>query len=314
MLFTLKCRLYRVTWNYSHNFLMVLVIIIILTLLIGLGGVAFVTLLERKILRLSQLRLGPNKVRLFGILQPLIDGVKLLRKNILIFSLSESFFFFFSPIVIFIVWILSWVVIAPWKFGLQILFFSSLMFGAFIGVIAYGIIITRWSSNSRFSKLGSMRRILISLSYEVVLIFIIFMKLQVFNTLIIKLLNYNISYNLFIISWTVLWVLISFIECNRAPFDLVEGERELIRGFNIEIGHISFTFLFLSEYGFILLISLLLGWINNSMVYGLILLLLIIIVRSYYPRIRYDSLIVIMWQKILPITIILFFFFVLLKC
>lgn len=269
--------------------------------LIGIGAVAFITLLERKVLGITQVRLGPNKVSFRGVLQPVADGVKLLTKQNTRTKLRHRGLFRVRPCLLIGLYLLLWRSVTPWEGG-SLNKHSLLLFFSLLGVGAYAVILTGWSSTRRFSKLGSLRGVLQRLSYEVALIL-------VFLYFIILVKNYNFTpirvkiRKELLIFWVALWLILALIETNRAPFDLLEGERELIRGFNIEIGRLMFVYLFLREYGILIIISIVSDLILTGGV-GLIRLLFIrlfLLFRSCYPRLKYDSLIRIIWQSILPI-------------
>jgi len=279
---------------------------LILTVLLGIGGVAFLTLLERKILGLTQTRLGPNKVTFVGVLQPLADGIKLLLK-IIIQPFSKQWVLFLGiPMLFLRVFILIWLCIPLWTGTLILIKFTRLLLFSLFGIRAYAVILTGWSSTSRFSKLGSLRGILQRLSYEVTLVLVL-----IFTILLIKNLSFygtTISIEI-VIAWLFLWILVSLIERNRAPFDLIEGESELIRGFNIEIPRLVFVYLFLREYGMVIILCLIAEIIavNSISTITLGLVSLFLFLRRCFPRIRYDSLIRVIWQRILPVGSILRF-------
>lgn len=252
--------------------------------------------------------MGPNKVTLFGLLQPVADGVKLLSKYNLRTKVRQYRLFILSPILLIILFILLWRWVVPWEGNVFLSKHNSLLYFRILGVGAYSVIITGWRSTSAFSKLGRIRGILQSLSYEVALI-VVFL----FFLLITKRFNIFVNSNVIILElfrlWTVLWVILALIESNRAPFDLLEGERELIRGFNIEIGSLIFVYLFLREYGIVIIIAL----ITNVVVLGsigyisLVLVFLMLLIRSCFPRVRYDSLMRFIWQSVLPLRVFLVF-------
>ena len=276
---------------------------------LGLGGVAFVTLLERKLLGLSQIRLGPNKVTLNGILQPVIDGVKLLFKQLHIVSPSQNVLFTIRPGLLLILFIVAWRWLLPWSGSIFFLKYSSLVFFSLLGIGAYIVILTGWRRASSFSKLGRLRGILQSLSFEVALILVFMIALSFFNA-------FSFSGNTaleaeLIILWLILWLILSLIETNRAPFDLLEGERELIRGFNIEMRSLTFVFLFLSEYGIIIVLRLIirLVLIGGITILGILYVSAILFLRRCYPRVRYDIIMTIMWEMVLPLSVFAFLIF-----
>ena len=273
---------------------------IILIILLAIGAVAFVTLLERKILGLTQIRLGPSKATVRGVLQPVADGVKLLKKQNLRNKSSQPLIFLLRPALLIRIFILIWGWFLPWLGHLFNIKHSLLLFFSLLGVRAYIIIFTGWRSTSAFSKLGRIRGMLQSLSYEVALILL-------FVCLLISANRFNLLALLrsseVVFLWVALWVILVLIETNRAPFDLLEGERELIRGFNIEIGRLIFVYLFLREYGILIIIAL----ITNFIIEGcntfirIVITRIFLLFRSCFPRFKYDSLITLIWQIILPI-------------
>lgn len=281
---------------------------IIILIFLSLGAVAFITLLERKYLGLRQIRLGPNKVTLRGYLQPVADGVKLLIKQFLKRGLRQSLLFLASPLLLLLLFTGLWGLVLFWggyNFSIK---FSSLLFFSLLGVSTYAVILTGWSIIRTFAKLGRLRGILQSLSYEVALIL-------VFLVALLFLSSFSLNYEIFrapehLVPWAVIWCVLSMMETNRAPFDLLEGERELIRGFNIEIGRLAFVFLFLREYGIIIVIATILSLVELGEVGGLAFFIrrLILIARSCYPRVRYDTLISTIWQMLLPVSVTIFYF------
>lgn len=278
-----------------------------------MGGVAFVTLLERKLLGLSQIRLGPNKVTFNGLLQPVIDGIKLLFKQLHVVRASQSILFTISPALLLILFVVVWRWLIPWNGSILFLKYSSLVFFSLLGVGAYMVILTGWRRARRFSKLGRLRGILQRLSFEVALILVFMVVLSFFNT-------FSFSYNValeadIIIVWLILWLILSLLETNRAPFDLLEGERELIRGFNIEMRSLTFVFLFLREYGMIVVLRVIMRLVltRGPTLLGMLYVVIILFLRRCYPRVRYDIIIRIIWEIILPISVVIFFIFSLIK-
>jgi NADH:ubiquinone oxidoreductase subunit H len=279
----------------------------IILILLGLGGVAFVTLLERKLLGLSQIRLGPNKITLNGLLQPVIDGVKLLFKQLHVVRASQSILFTISPALLLILFIVVWRWLIPWNGSIFFLKYSSLVFFSLLGVGAYIVILTGWRRARRFSKLGRLRGILQRLSFEVALILVFIVALSF---------SYNITLEAdMIVLWLVLWLILSLIETNRAPFDLLEGERELIRGFNIEIRSLTFVFLFLREYGIIIVLRIIIRLVlaRSPALLGILYVVIILFLRRCYPRVRHDIIIRIIWEIILPLSVVIFFIFSVIK-
>jgi len=295
--------------QYTLETVLLWVLTSLIIILLGIGAVAFVTLLERKVLGLTQIRLGPNKVTLRGLLQPMADGVKLLSKFNVRNKLRQFSLFMVSPLILITLFILLWGRVTPWEGNFILSKHNALLYFRILGIGAYAVIITGWSRTRAFSKLGFMRGILQSLSYEVALIviFLFFLLLRKrFNIFGGSVLSWELFSG-----WTVLWLLLSLIESNRAPFDLVEGESELIRGFNIEIGSLIFVYLFLSEYGIVIIIAIITRIVITNKIgvvrVGLVLILLVI--RRCFPRVRYDSLIRFIWQSVLPLRVFIVFSF-----
>lgn len=267
----------------------------IVLILLRLGRVAFITLIERKLLGLSQIRLGPNKFLFAGVVQPILDGLKLLRKQKMIVYTREKPLFVLCPIILFGVFVIVWGWILPWEGSFFNLKYSSLLLFSLLGAIAYAVLLTGWRRINRFSKLGSLRRILQSLSFEVRLVLLFIRVLSFLEGFSLKR---EIKQGWESLSlWLVLFLLLSLIETNRAPFDLLEGESELVRGFNIEIGAVFFVFLFLREYGIVIVLRI----IASSLIRGclrsiyLCFVVFILIIRSCFPRVRYDIIIEVIW-------------------
>jgi NADH:ubiquinone oxidoreductase subunit H len=214
-------------------------------------GVAFVTLFERHILSLSQNRLGPNKVFLGGFLQPLLDGVKLLKKEQIVNFKSSFFFFFFIPGGVFFIFFFDFFCL-PFFFFFFNFQFSFLFLLCLVGVFVYFVVIRRVISKSKYSFVGGIRSSSQRVSFEIVFsfYFICFM----FFVKSFELFFFFFFSKFFLFFCFVFMVL---AELNRAPFDFSEGERELVRGFNTEFSSVTFVLLFLGEYGLLLFFSFL---------------------------------------------------------
>jgi len=283
-------------------------------------SVAFLTLLERKVLGYIQIRKGPNKIGFIGILQPFCDAVKLFTKEQVMPFLSNFFIFYFSPVFSLFLSLFLWMclplIIKLYSFDLGILFFfCCLSFGVYI------VIIAGWSSNSNYALLGSLRAIAQTISYEVALVLmllsVLFLLLS-FNILIFDLFQINLWLFFFFIPISIIWLISRFAETNRTPFDFAEGESELVSGFNVEYGSGGFALIFLAEYASILFIRIMICivFLGSSVIsYFFYLKLsfisfLFIWVRGAFPRYRYDKLIYIAWKRYLPVSLNFLFFYI----
>ncbi len=283
-------------------------------------SVAFLTLLERKVLGYIQIRKGPNKVGFLGILQPFRDAVKLFRKEQVFPFLSNSLIFYFSPVLSLFLSLLVWFCIPyliklySFEFGV-LFFFCCLSFGVYILMIA------GWSSNSIYALLGSLRAIAQTISYEVSLVLILLSLLFIIvslNLIIFEIFQQYLWFIFLFFPIGLIWIISRLAETNRTPFDFAEGESELVSGFNIEYGAGGFALIFLAEYARILFIRMLfsllfLGSYINSFFFFLklnFIFFFFIWVRGVFPRYRYDILIYIAWKSYLPISLNLLIFFI----
>lgn len=270
--------------------------------------VIFFTLLERKILSYSQNRIGPNKIVFLGIFQPLLDGVKLILNEKISSFKFNKFFFLLGPFILLLVMLFLWFSI-PINFLLFSLNYFILFFIRCLGFSIYRRLLRGWSSNSKYSIIGGIRRISQTISYELTLIFSILGIYVFFNSLrFLGTYFYQSIFFFICIPFFLFWCVNILAECGRAPFDFIEGERELVRGFNTEFSRRIFAILFVGEYGLIIFFSLfsILIFLNISLlwyIFRFIILRFFLIVRSSFPRFRYDFLINLAWIKILPIRI-----------
>nr|YP_010895066.1 NADH dehydrogenase subunit 1 [Criorhina nigriventris]WJW73592.1 NADH dehydrogenase subunit 1 [Criorhina nigriventris] len=297
-------------------FYMEIILFLIMSLMLiicVLVSVAFLTLLERKVLGYIQIRKGPNKVGLMGIPQPFCDAIKLFTKEQTYPLLSNYISYYFSPIFSLFLSLLLWMCmpffIKLFSFNLGLLFF---MCCTSLGV--YTVMVAGWSSNSNYALLGGLRSVAQTISYEVSLALILLSFVFLIN-------NYNMLnfyyYQMYL--WFVfllyplvfIWLMISLAETNRTPFDFAEGESELVSGFNVEYSSGSFALIFLSEYASILFMSMLFSLVflggdvfNFFFFLKLMFISFVFIwVRGTLPRFRYDKLMYLAWKSFLPFSL-----------
>ena len=222
-------------------------------------SVAYFTLAERKILAAIQRRRGPNVIGVFGILQPLSDGLKLLLKELIIPSTAASFIFIFSPLLTFFISLLGWFVIPFSQFGLLINFNLGVLYALGVSSLGvYGIILSGWSSNSKYAFLGALRSTAQMISYEVSMGFILISVLIITNSLNFEqiiIAQENVWFVFPLFPLFIIFFISSLAETNRHPFDLPEAEAELVSGYNVEYSSMAFALFSLGEYSNMLFIS-----------------------------------------------------------
>nr|UBA16610.1 NADH dehydrogenase subunit 1 [Hestinalis nama] len=295
-------------------------VILIIGLLIG---VAFLTLMERKVLGYIQIRKGPNKMGYMGVLQPFCDAIKLFSKEQIYLNYSNYLVYYFSPIMSFILSLMVWILI-PYTFNMIMFNLGLLFFFCCTSMGVYSVMVAGWSSNSNYSLLGGLRSVAQTISYEVSLSLIL-----VSSIIMIMDFNLILFYNYQMMVWFLFMMLplsLCFLsslmaETNRTPFDFAEGESELVSGFNIEYGGGGFALIFLAEYSSILFMSLLFviiymgGYYLNLMFYLKLVFLsfFFIWVRGTLPRYRYDKLMYLCWKSYLPVSLNYLLFYMGLK-
>nr|QNE85452.1 NADH dehydrogenase subunit 1 [Morinia doronici] len=295
----------------------------LLLIIFVLVSVAFLTLLERKILGYIQLRKGPNKVGIVGIPQPFCDAIKLFTKEQTYPLLSNYISYYISPIfslfLSLLVWMCMPMFVKLFSFNLGLLFFFCC---TSLGV--YTVMIAGWSSNSNYALLGGLRSVAQTISYEVslalVLLSFIFL-IGSYNMLMFYKYQMYIWFLFITFPMSLVWFSISLAETNRTPFDFAEGESELVSGFNVEYSSGGFALIFLAEYSSILFMSMMfcLMFLGADVFYFIFYLKLMFIsflfiwVRGTLPRFRYDKLMNIAWKSFLPFSLNFLMFFVGLK-
>nr|UZF66151.1 NADH dehydrogenase subunit 1 [Neodiprion qinghaiicus] len=285
----------------------------LLMLIMILLSVAFLTLMERKVLGFIQLRKGPNKLSILGIFQPFSDAIKLFSKEYSIPLMSNFFPYFLSPLIMLILTLICWLTI-PYITNFYSFNYSLMFFLCCLSSGVYPIMISGWSSNSKYSFLGMLRTVAQTISYEVSLIMVLmsFMFLIEGYSLILFYLYQNFVWFIFLtFPLNFVWFIICLAETNRTPFDFSEGESELVSGFNIEYSGVGFSMIFLSEYSSILFMSILFvlmflgGNLSNFLFYFMMIFIsfMFILIRGTLPRLRYDKLMMMAWKKILPVSL-----------
>nr|YP_009694061.1 NADH dehydrogenase subunit 1 [Indonemoura jacobsoni]QEI04329.1 NADH dehydrogenase subunit 1 [Indonemoura jacobsoni] len=293
---------------------MILPLVSSLILVIGvLVGVAFLTLLERKVLGYIQIRKGPNKVGFVGIPQPFCDAIKLFTKEQTYPVLSNYLPYYFSPVFSLFLSLLVWLIM-PYSMGLYSFNLGLIFFLACTSLGVYTVMIAGWSSNSNYALLGGLRAVAQTISYEVslALILLSFVFLVGGYSLVSFLCYQEMIWFLFLTFPLALsWFASCLAETNRTPFDFAEGESELVSGFNVEYSSGGFALIFLAEYASILFMSMLfcvifLGCDLYSILFFFKLSLvsfMFIWARGTLPRFRYDKLMNLAWKSFLPLSL-----------
>jgi len=312
------------------NFLSTLTIIIqsLIIIITVLIGVAYFTLAERKILGSIQRRKGPDVVGFLGLLQPLADGLKLFIKETVIPSNADTFLFLLSPLITFVLSLLTWailpvgpsMVLSDFSLGILYIFAVS-------SLEVYGVILAGWSSNSRYAFLGSLRTVAQMISYEISIGFIVISIVIISGSLNLTYIvsaQKKIWYLIPLFPMFLMFIISMLAETNRHPFDLPEAESELVSGYNVEYSGMSFALFFLGEYASMLLMSSVAviffcgGWsffldidFLQPFFFGIKTMFFVFIfiwARAALPRYRYDQLMRLGWKIFCPFTLALTIF------
>lgn len=269
-------------------------------------GVAFFTLIERKVIGLIHYRKGPNKVIIWGLRQPIADALKLLTKEFPKFSSYKMIIYYSGPCVRIILILLCW----GWydysfNFGANRI--KIIVILAIMGLSAYGFLLTSWGSNSKYALLGGHRAVAQIISYEVCLVLYLLVLVYVvkaYNITTTREIQQGLWFIGFCTPLFVSWIILCMAEANRTPFDLAEGESEIVSGFNIEYGGGLFAFIFIREYGIIIFLrfitSVFFLGTNNLLFKTFIVCIIFVWTRCSFPRVRYDILILTAWKLALP--------------
>ncbi len=307
------------------------IVLIIAPLLLG---VAYLTFVERKVIGWMQVRIGPNRVGPWGLIQPIADGLKLLLKEVVIPTGADKSVFLLAPMFAFAPALAAWAVI-PFTDHLVLadVDASLLYIMSVTSIGVYGIILSGWASNSKYAFLGSMRSAAQMISYEVAMGLALVVVLMVSNSLNLGDIvqgqgkGYFAEKGIGFLSWNWLPLLPMFVvylvaivaETNRAPFDLAEGESEIV-GFHVEYSGMAFAVFFLAEYANMILVSTLTsilflgGWLSPvgflpDGIFWLFVkisavLFIFLWVRATYPRYRYDQIMRLGWKVFIPLCLI----------
>jgi len=319
-------------WPVLWNLIKIVLVVIPL-----MGAVAYLTLWERKAIGFTQIRIGPNRIGPMGLLQPIADALKLLTKEIIIPTVANKGLFLLGPIMTIMPALAAWVVI---PFGPDVALANInaglLFIMAITSLEVYGVIIAGWASNSKYAFLGALRASAQMVSYEIAMGFCLVVVLMVAGSLNMTDVVMGqgkgqfASMGLGFLSWNWLPLLPIFVvyfvsglaETNRHPFDVVEGESEIVAGHMIEYSGMSFAMFFLAEYANMWLVSILAvimflgGWLPPfeflSFIPGWIWLgiktfcvvTMFLWVRSTFPRYRYDQIMRLGWKIFIPVTLV----------
>lgn len=279
-------------------------------------SVAFFTLFERKVIGLFMLRLGPNKPGFIGILQPLLDALKLFcKQNVTPFQ-SNKLIYSSSPHLALFIALSVWLCLPSVYLSFRINY-SLLLFFCLSSLLVFPVLLSGWSSNSKYRLIGSLRSVAQSISYESV--FRTLLVLIIFLASSFSIRSFTFSSSPLFLFLLLPWLICTLAETHRAPFDFSESESELVSGFNTEYGGAYFSFIFLAEYSMLLFSCFVIPILFFSFVFNfnvisisifsLMFRFLFIWIRVTFCRFRYDMLIIVSWKVLLPLALNMFILF-----
>ncbi len=296
-------------------------------------GVAYLTLAERKVIAYMQVRIGPNRVGPYGLLQPIADGLKLMFKEVIIPTGSNHFLFVIAPVLALMPALAAWAVV-PFDDGMVLADVNAgvLYILAMTSLGVYGVIIAGWASNSKYAFIGALRSAAQIVSYEIPMGFALVTVLMVAQSMNLGDIVRGQQSDAGLLGWYfiplfpmfIVFLIAGLAETNRAPFDVAEGESEIVAGFHVEYSGMAFALFFLAEYANMILIAVLMSimflggwlppfniapftwlpgifWLLAKMSFVLFLFLWF---RATFPRYRYDQLMRLGWKVFIPITLI----------
>ncbi len=310
-----------VALTLSYLFKIILIVVPVMI------SVAYLTYFERRVIGFMQSRIGPNRVGYFGLLQPIADALKLMFKEIVLPSKSNNFLFFLAPLLSIAPALAAWAVI-PFDYEMVLADINAglLYVLAMTSIAVYGVIIAGWASNSKYAFLGSLRSAAQIVSYEIAMGFTLVGVLMCANSL--NLGDIVIAQEGGISQWYcwplfplfVIYFISAVAETNRAPFDVAEGESEIVAGFHVEYSGMAFALFFLAEYANMILVSILAvimflgGWLSpvsfipDGMFWLIIKVAFVLFcflwLRATFPRYRYDQIMRLGWKVFIPLTLV----------
>ena len=302
------------------------IVVIVLPLM---GAVAYLTLAERKVIAYMQVRIGPNRVGFRGLLQPIADALKLMTKEIIVPTGSSRFLFVMAPVLSIMPALAAWAVV-PFSPELVLANVDAglLYVMAITSMGVYGVIIAGWASNSKYAFLGCLRSAAQIVSYEIAMGFALVGVLMMSHSLNLVDIVHRQDGGLGLLSWNwlplfpmfLVYLISGVAETNRAPFDVAEGESEIVAGFHVEYSGMAFAIFFLAEYANMILVSTLTsimflgGWLSplpfipdgSVWLFAKIAFVLFLFLwfRATFPRYRYDQIMRLGWKVFIPVTLV----------